>query len=219
LFAIGECASVGLHGANRLGSNSLSELLVFGKIAGKRAAALALKNDHVSHPAIAQQTAVQQALLSALPGHYTNDSLVAIRTAMTKAMEEGCGIYRDADSMQYCLDQFLSLKQRYQVLKVEYQDKVYNSSLLQDLELGFGLDVAMAICSSALARKESRGAHQHLDEGLTTRNDAEFSQHSLAEQQQDGSIDIRWQAVTITSLPPGQRLYGDCGAVNEGKTS
>ncbi|MDO9475846.1 MAG: fumarate reductase (quinol) flavoprotein subunit [Pseudohongiella sp.] len=219
LFAIGECASVGLHGANRLGSNSLSELLVFGKVAGERAAALAQQNDHVSHQAIAQQTAVQQALLSGMPGHNTNDSLVAIRTAMTKAMEEGCGIYRDANSMQHCLDQLHSLRQRYQVLNVEDQGKVYNSALLQHLELGFGLDVAMAICSSALARKESRGAHQRLDEGLTARNDAEFLQHSLAVQQQDGSIDIRWQAVTITSLPPGQRLYGDCGAVNEGKAS
>ena len=219
LFAIGECASVGLHGANRLGSNSLSELLVFGKVAGERAATMALQNAYVRHQAIAQQTARQQALLSVLPGHNTNDSLVAIRTAMTKAMEEGCGIYRDADSMQYCLDQLHVLKQRYQVLKVEDQGKVYNSALLQHLELGFGLDVAMAICSSALARKESRGAHQRLDEGMTTRNDTEFLQHSLAVQQQDGSVDIRWQAVTITNLPPGQRLYGDCGAVSEGKIS
>jgi len=219
LFAIGECASVGLHGANRLGSNSLTELLVFGKVAGERAAALALQNDHVSHLAIAQQTAIQQALLSALPGNNTNDSLVAVRTAMTIAMEEGCGIYRDANSMQNCLDQLYSLKQRYQVLKVEDQGKVYNSALLQHLELGFGLDVAMAICSSALARKESRGAHQRLDGGMNTRNDDKFLQHSLAVQQQDGSIDIRWQAVTITNLPPGQRLYGDCGAVSEDKIS
>jgi len=219
LFAIGECASVGLHGANRLGSNSLSELLVFGKVAGERAATMAQQTDFVSHQAIAQQTAGQQALLSALLGHNTNDSLVAVRTAMTKAMEEGCGIYRDAHSLHHCLSQLYDLKFRYQVLKVEDQGKIYNSALLQHLELGFGLDVAMVICSSALARKESRGAHQRQDEGMTTRNDDKFLQHSLAVQQQDGSIDIRWQAVTITSLPPAQRLYGDCGAVNEGNAS
>jgi fumarate reductase flavoprotein subunit len=219
LFAIGECASVGLHGANRLGSNSLSELLVFGKVAGERAATLALQTDFVSHQAIAQQSAEQQALLSTLPGHNTNDSLVAIRTAMTTAMEEGCGIYRDAHSLHHCLRQLHDLKFRFQQLKVEDQGKVYNSALLQHLELGFGIDVAMAICSSALARKESRGAHQRLDEGMTARNDDKFLQHSLAVLQQDGSIDIRWQAVTITSLPPGQRLYGDCVPVNEGMAS
>jgi fumarate reductase flavoprotein subunit len=207
LFAVGECASVGLHGANRLGSNSLSELLVFGKVAGEQAAALAQQTSLVPVSAIMEQSERQQASISALFGN-SSESMAAIRTEMTQAMEQGCGIYRDNHGMQLCLTTLQSLKSRYARLTVTDSSKVYNSALLQHVELGFGLDVAEAICRSALARTESRGAHQRLDEGMTTRNDRDFLQHSLALRQADGSAAINWQAVTITSLPPTERHYG-----------
>ncbi|MDP2127123.1 MAG: fumarate reductase (quinol) flavoprotein subunit [Pseudohongiella sp.] len=214
LFAIGECASVGLHGANRLGSNSLTELLVFGKVAGEKAAGTALQKNGISHHAFATQIAEQEAALAALHGHNSDDSLVAVRTGMTLAMEQGCGIYRDEEGMQRCLEQLHELNTRYTQLKVVDHGKVYNSALLQHLELGFGLDVAMTICSSALARTESRGAHQRTDDGMGTRNDGEFLQHTVAVRQVDGSVGIHWQPVSVTSLPPGQRLYGDANTSN-----
>lgn len=207
LFAVGECASVGLHGANRLGSNSLSELLVFGKVAGEQAAALAQQTSLVPVSAIMAQSKHQQTSISSLFGN-SSESMVAIRTEMTQAMEQGCGIYRDNNGMQRCLTSLLNLKSRYARLTVSDSSKVYNSALLQHVELGFSLDVAEAICRSALARTESRGAHQRLDEGMTTRNDRDFLQHSLALRQADGSAAISWQAVTITSLPPTERRYG-----------
>ncbi len=209
LFAVGECASVGLHGANRLGSNSLSELLVFGRVAGEQAAALAQRSQWPPLSAVAAQSAQQQGNISNLFANSNHGSVAAIRTEMTLAMELGCGIYRDNAGMQLCLSKLQALKQRYNALKVTDNSKAYNSALLQHLELGFGLDVAETICQSALARTESRGAHQRLDAGMNTRNDSDFLQHSLAHQQPDGSAAISWQNVTITSLPPAERHYGN----------
>jgi fumarate reductase flavoprotein subunit len=208
LFAVGECASVGLHGANRLGSNSLSELLVFGKVAGEQAAALAEQNIPLSQLAVAAQGQTLQLMLSGLYGHNHGDSLHAIRTAMTLAMEQDCGIYREASGLQQCLQRLDELTLRYQQLKVPDASRVYNSALLQHLELGFSLEVAKAICSSALARTESRGAHQRLDQGMTLRNDRDFLKHSLALRQPDGTASIAWQPVRITTLPPADRHYG-----------
>ncbi|KKO44474.1 fumarate reductase [Arsukibacterium ikkense] len=208
LFAVGECASVGLHGANRLGSNSLSELLVFGKVAGEQAAAQAEQANIAPFSAVAGQCQRQQSYISSLFADSCSDSSVAIRTELTLAMEQGCGIYRDNAGMQLCLNRLQALKDRFQQLKVTDNSNLFNSALLQHLELGFGLDVAETICRSALARTESRGAHQRLDQGMTTRNDTDFLQHSLALRQQDGSAAISWQPVTITSLPPAARHYG-----------
>lgn len=127
---------------------------------------------------------------------------------MTMAMEQGCGIYRDAAGMQQCLDTLQALKQRYQQLKVGDRSKVFNYELLQHYELGFGLDVAEAMCASALARRESRGAHQRLDAGMNSRNDSDYLQHSLASYQADGTARISYQQVNITKSAPAARLYG-----------
>ncbi len=223
LFAVGECASVGLHGANRLGSNSLSELLVFGKVAGEQAAIIASRAHYCSSEAVAAQSQQQQSLLAGLLADRLddsgNDSVHAIRSEMTKAMEAGCGIYRNNEGMQLCLQRLQALQQRYQRLNVSDKSKAYNSALLQYLELGFGLDVAQAICQSALARTESRGAHQRLDNGMTTRNDNDFLKHSLAIRQHDGSMAMSWQDVTITRLPPAERHYGSAGSDSAGNGS
>jgi fumarate reductase flavoprotein subunit len=224
LYAIGECASVGLHGANRLGSNSLTELLVFGKVAGEEAvqhaqqstqlSANALSANAVSANALSAQCQQQQRQLQdrfGAPQHNSQnsqDSVAGLRLAMTMAMEQGCGIYRDTAGMQQCLATLLSLKQRYQQLRVSDHSKVFNYELLQHYELGFGLDVAEAMCSSALARQESRGAHQRLDAGMDSRNDADYLQHSLACYQSNGPAKIKYQPVRITKSAPEARLYG-----------
>ena len=131
---------------------------------------------------------------------------------MTLAMEQGCGIYRTGEGLLHCQQQLQALQLRYQQLKVTDRSKVFNVELLQYLELGFGLDVALAICSAALARTESRGAHQRLDSGMTARNDAQFLCHSQARYQTNALPHISWQAVQISTLPPAQRSYGEAGA-------
>ncbi len=213
LYAVGECASVGLHGANRLGSNSLTELLVFGRVAGEQAAQNALgQTPEVSQSLLTQQYQLQLRQLSDCLGSRSNDSVVSVRQAMTLTMEHGCGIYRDAAGLQQCQQQLTALTQRYQKLNVGDSSKVFNTELAQYLELGFSLDVAQAICAAALARTESRGAHQRLDAGMTTRNDSGFLQHSLAYYRADSAPLLSWQNVTITRLPPAERHYGGSAA-------
>uniref|UniRef100_A0A486XSM0 Fumarate reductase flavoprotein subunit n=1 Tax=Rheinheimera sp. BAL341 TaxID=1708203 RepID=A0A486XSM0_9GAMM len=210
LYAVGECASVGLHGANRLGSNSLTELLVFGRVAGEQAAhhARARPTSRNDSRLLAQYKQAQHKLSDCF-GTNKAVSVASIRLAMTQAMEQGCGIYRDSAGLNDCQQQLAELQQRYQTVKVSDSSKVFNTELAQYLELGFSLDVAQAICAAALARTESRGAHQRLDSGMTTRNDNRFLQHSLLYYQPQAQPLLSWQDVTITSLPPAERHYGD----------
>ena len=217
LYAVGECASIGLHGANRLGSNSLSELLVFGRVAGEQAAQHARSS--VAGPSDSIMLSHYQATQLRLQrcfGINKDDSVARLRQAMTLAMEQGCGIYRDAKGLTQCQQQLQALQARYQALKVSDSSKVFNSELAQYFELGFSLDVAETICSAALARTESRGAHQRLDSGMTARNDTDFLCHSLVHYQAANLPKLSWHSVTLTSLPPAERLYG-AGSTAENK--
>jgi fumarate reductase flavoprotein subunit len=208
LYAAGECASVGLHGANRLGSNSLSEILVFGRVAGEQAAQRAEQQPLIAESSWTQPVKAWETRLSHLLSGQTTESVSAVREDMTRAMELGCGIFRDADALQHCLDTLVSLRARFQQLRVRDRSRVFNSELLQLIELDSGLDLAMAMCSGALARKESRGAHQRLESDMRQRNDSDFLQHSLAIYRQDELPQIHWQAVDTSKLPPGERVYG-----------
>lgn len=221
LYAIGECASVGLHGANRLGSNSLTELLVFGKVAGEAALAHAKQQQSPPLSALNAQCQQQQQQLQSRFGAKQTDTVASVRKAMTLAMEQGCGIYRTTEGMQQCLNTLQQLKQGYRQLKVSDHSRVFNYELLQHYELGFGLDVAEAMCASALARQESRGAHQRLDPGMQSRNDNDYLQHSLAmltpaaDSATGQSASISYQPVRITKSPPAARLYGAAATKQE----
>jgi fumarate reductase flavoprotein subunit len=125
-------------------------------------------------------------------------------------MEDGCGIYRTADTMQATCDKLAELKQRCGQLKLDDHSKAWNTEWLLAIELGYQLDVAQAMAHSALHRKESRGSHQRLD-GFETRDDLNFLKHSLAYYSGDGAPRIGYGPVKITSSPPGTRAYGAAG--------
>ncbi|MFU9136996.1 fumarate reductase (quinol) flavoprotein subunit [Erwinia tasmaniensis] len=217
LFAVGECSSVGLHGANRLGSNSLAELVVFGRVAGEQAAARALQSKKTSTAALMAQASDCERRLNALVNQQGNECWSTLRDEMGMAMEEGCGIYRTPELMQKTIDKLAELKARFKRVHISDMSSVFNTQLLYSIELGHGLDVAECMAHAALHRKESRGAHQRLDEGCTQRDDAHFLSHSLAFFNPHGAPEIAWDSVNITRLPPAKRVYGGESEAKGGK--
>jgi fumarate reductase flavoprotein subunit len=208
LFAAGECSSVGIHGANRLGSNSLAELSVFGRVAGEEAVAFARQAPAVKGRG--QAEAIEAKALALLVQKGGGERHATLRTEMATSLERGCGIYRLGPEMQQTCDTMASLKQRYQALTLEDRSRVWNTDWIGAIELGYQLDVAEAMAHAALFRTESRGAHQRLD-GFDKRDDANFLCHSLAHYQAGAAPRISTMPVKITRSPPGQRAYGALG--------
>ena len=211
LYSVGECSSVGIHGANRLGSNSLTELLVFGKLAGEEALRHAKRVAHgnASVAAARAEAARAQAQALVLRGDGT-ERIAALRREMARSMEDGCGIYRTASTMQATCDKLAELKERYRRVRLDDTSRVWNTEWLLAIELGYLLDVAQAMAHSALARRESRGSHQRLD-GFEQRDDVNFLKHSLAHFDGAGAPRISYGDVKITRSPPGTRAYGAAG--------
>lgn len=208
LFAVGECSSVGLHGANRLGSNSLAELVVFGRIAGEQAALRALESTPAPVQALDSLANDVEQRLTTLMNQQGNEKWSTLRDEMGMAMEEGCGIYRAPALMQKTIDKLAELKARFSRIAITDRSGVFNTDLLYTLELSHGLDVAECMAHSALARRESRGAHQRLDEGCTERDDVNFLKHTLAFHAPGDAPRLAYSAVKITALPPAKRVYG-----------
>jgi len=211
LYSVGECSSVGIHGANRLGSNSLTEIIVFGKVAGVEAAKFA-KTVAISNPAALekQAEAARQRALGVVTKSGGSERLAVLRTEMAKSMESGCGIYRLGTTMQATCDKIGELRQRYKNLRIDDRSKAWNTEWLLAIELGYLLDVAQAIVYSALNRKESRGSHQRLD-GFENRDDVNYLKHTLAYYSGDGAPRIEYGDVKITKSKPGTRAYGAAG--------
>ncbi len=206
LYAAGECACVSINGANRLGSNSLTELVVFGARAGAAAAAFASKHGISDSGALEAQADEERQRVMGIAQRPTGGERVSeIRTGMTAAMEDGCGIYRTEETLSATLDRLASLRERFGRVTLDDHSNVYNTDLTSALELDFMLDVADSVVESALARRESRGSHQRLDH--PDRDDAQFLKHSLA-YRTDGRPRIGYKDVVITKWPPGQRVYG-----------
>ncbi|MEI6114844.1 MAG: fumarate reductase (quinol) flavoprotein subunit [Burkholderiales bacterium] len=211
LYSAGECSSVGIHGANRLGSNSLTELLVFGKMAGVQAAAFA-KQAPEGNAATLNHLAEQarDRAMAFVERRSGTERLATLRREMAQTMEDGCGIYREASTMQATCDKLAQLKERLLHVKLDDQSRGWNTEWLMAIELGYQLDVAQAIAHSALQRRESRGSHQRLD-GFEERDDVNFLRHSLAYYVADGPPRIEYQPVKITRSQPGTRAYGAAG--------
>ena len=211
LYAAGECSSVGVHGANRLGSNSLAEIVVFGKAAGERAARYAQAAAGARTDAVRKQAEAAEARLLALLGRERGERVATIRDEMHEAMETGVGIFRNAEGMKEACAKLAALRERYrQGLKLDDRNRAFNTEWLSAIELGFGLELAEVIAQSALNRKESRGAHTRLDE-FKERDDANYLKHTLAYRTSDGPPRLEYAPVTITKSPPKARVYGGEG--------
>jgi len=207
LYAAGEVACVSINGANRLGSNSLPELLVFGARAGHAAAEYASTQTDPSSGLLAQAEDEKRRLEHDFL-HKTDgtERPATIREEMQETMEEGAGIYRSGEGLTRAADRLRELQERFRKVAVQDSSRTFNTELTTVLELSSMLDVAESMIQSALWREESRGAHQRTD--FTGRDDERFLAHSLIYRNSDGSSRVESLPVTITRWPPGERVYG-----------
>ena len=206
LFAAGECACVSLNGANRLGSNSLVELLVFGKSAAL-SAVKHLQNLPAANTAAldAQANASQARIRELFLRTDGTESMSGLRKEMMDTMEKNVGIYRNEAGLQEAVSKIAELRQRYQKVVLNDKSNVFNTDLFQVLELGSMLDCAEALTVGALARKESRGAHQRLD--YVERDDQNYLRHSMVTYQGLNPPKVDYLDVVITRSKPGVRDY------------
>jgi fumarate reductase flavoprotein subunit len=206
LFAAGESACVSLNGANRLGSNSLTELLVFGNRAGRSAATYASIASAGASAKIEALAADEQRRLDRqfLKKDGGKEKIATIRQEMQKTMEEGAGIYRDEQSMQKTCNTLRALRERFKNIIIEDRGSTFNTEVMNALELDYMIDVAETVANSALKRKESRGSHTRTD--YPKRDDANFLKHTLAYRTDDGPR-IDYLPVTITRWQPEERKY------------
>ena len=202
LYAAGECACVSIHGANLLGTNSLVDLIVFGKHAGLDAAAYAHQSGFQPLPEDATGLAQQQ--LDHLRSSDGTQKAADIEHEMRQLMFEDVMIFRSAEGLTRSIDRLAELKQRYSHVRVSDQVKGYNQELMSAWELGNLLDLAQVTTVSALARTESRGAHARED--YPKRDDVNWLKHSLA-WLKDDLVSLRYKPVVITKYPPKERTY------------
>jgi fumarate reductase flavoprotein subunit len=199
---------VNINGANRLGSNSLTELLVFGARAGRAAAEFAANGAGPANGAVlAQAHDEERRLQAAVERQRGQERVSGLRDEMHAAMDEGAGIYRNAEGLGSAISTIRELQQRYGDVALDDQSRTFNTDLVASLELANLLDVAEAVLQSALSRTESRGAHQRTDH--PDRDDDRLLSHSLAFRTEDGEPRIEYDPVTITRWPPGKRVYGE----------
>ncbi len=206
LYAAGETACVSINGANRLGSNSLTECLVFGARSGKAASEYVQSQSAPSSNTLEalardEQKRIDEQFLNNKNG---KERIADIRTEMQMSMEEGIGVYRSEGSMKKTCNTLADLRGRFANIKVEDAKGVFNTELTTALELDFMLDIALAVAHCALERKESRGSHTRTD--FPNRDDDQYLKHSLAYRTQ-GEPKVDYLPVTITRWQPEERKY------------
>ena len=202
LYAAGECACVSIHGANRLGTNSLLDLVVFGKHAGLKAAEYAKSADFEELPENPEADA--RSALEALRTGSGKENAFDITNEMKKVMFDDIGIYRNEKGMREAVEKIRELMERYKHVKVTDTGKIFNTELLNAWELGNMLEIAEVVGECALNRQESRGGHSRED--FPKRDDQNWLKHTLA-WQKDGRIEIGYKPVVITKYQPKERVY------------
>ncbi len=202
LYAAGECACVSVHGANRLGTNSLVDIIVFGKQSGLKAAEYARGAGLQSIPADAVEFARDQ--VETLRNSTGKERATDIAEEMKTVMMDQVGVFRTEEGMAAALDKVRELKERFQEVRVDDQGKLFNTDLLNAWELGNLLDLAEVTAVTALNRKESRGAHARED--YPKRDDASWLKHSLA-WLRDGDVELRYKDADVAKYQPKERVY------------
>ncbi|MGC4174607.1 succinate dehydrogenase flavoprotein subunit [Demequina sp.] len=206
LYAAGECACVSVHGANRLGTNSLLDINVFGRRAGIAAADYA--NSIAEAPQLpgdaAEALAATVGQLKATVGTTGGERIAELRKALQETMDRNCQVFRDAASLEEATGVVAELRKRYQNIAIHDRGSRYNTDLLEAMELGFLLDLAEVVVAGALAREESRGGHYRED--FPTRDDEKFMVHTMAYSGADG-VRLDYKPVTVTKYQPMERKY------------
>src|SRR5436309_13573765 len=206
LYAAGECANVGLNGANRLGSNSLSECLVFGAAAGRAAAeqvgSLAAVGANPIDALLKDETKrVEAGFLDKKGG---DERIAEIREDMQHSMDEGAGVYRTKEGLTELTRRLDGFRERFERIKIDDSSRVFNTELTAAIELDFMLECAVAVAHSALAREESRGAHARRD--FPERNDEKYLKHTIAHHTEAGPR-LEYRDVTLGKFEPKARAY------------
>jgi len=210
LYAAGECSCVSVHGANRLGCNSLLEAVTFGRRAGRSALADLpnLEWRDLPEDARAEELSVggsiEQEVASLLKSNGT-EKVANIRRDLQESMTRRCGVFRNGKDLSAQLGYILELKDRYQKIGVQDKGMIFNTELLEALEVGHLLNFAELIVSGALSREESRGAHSRVD--FPKRDDVNWLKHTLAWKKPEGGVRFEWRKVVITKYEPKERVY------------
>ncbi len=202
LFAAGECACVSVHGANRLGCNSLLDTVVFGRRAGKAASSI-LKSS-TKGKVKKERLALIIECLEMLKNNKGKETVASIRKELQQAMMDKCSVFRTEEELKLLVDEIKTLKERYKEIEITDKSKTFNTDLLEAIELGHMLTLAEVIASSALQRTESRGAHYRED--YPKRDDENWMKHTLAFQTEKG-ITFKYKPVKITRFKPEERKY------------
>jgi succinate dehydrogenase / fumarate reductase flavoprotein subunit len=203
LYAAGEVACVSVHGANRLGTNSLLDLIVFGKHAGLRAAEFARGADYQPFPA--DPTEFTQAQFDAIRNSQGDEKILEISSKMKTIMMDCVGMFRTGEGMQTALDTVRELRERYKNIPLHDYGRIFNTEMINIWELGNLLEIAELVTVAAIARTESRGAHYRED--YPKRDDVNWLKHTLAWVKPDGEIELRYKPVVITKYQPKERVY------------
>jgi succinate dehydrogenase / fumarate reductase flavoprotein subunit len=203
LYAAGECACVSVHGANRLGTNSLLDIVVFGRRGGRHLARFAAEAD-LPEPPSRQEASTVETLRGLLRGPLI-EFVADIRAELQRHMFDLCGVVRSEKGLRELQGVLAGLRERYSLVGVQDQGRVFNTELMEAVELGFLLDVSDAIVAAALARDESRGGHYREDHQL--RDDDHWLRHSLAYREEDGSIRLEHKDVKLGPYVPMERKY------------
>jgi len=202
LYAAGECACISVHGANRLGCNSLVDLVVFGRKAGKKVAQ-ELGNLDWQEPTSQTEERLAEAI-DRIKNRKKGEKTGTLRNAMQQIMTDKCSVFRNEEDLEAALSELRDLKERYQTVRIDNQGSVFNTDILEALELESLLGLAEMIVVSAIARKESRGAH--FREDYPQRNDENWLKHTLVQATETGTR-ILYKPVTITRFQPKARTY------------